>query len=331
MDNVGISSAIVEPVARALAELGYVPPPLPANHGIVAGDSADAVLDDSSVTLGDPAIGLTIAQRIPIGALGDLDYALCTSRTLREGLARLARFYGLTTQRVKLVLVEENDAARLVFTRMPPLTHSPHWLEFASAMIAGRIRLTLGLQNAFADASFVHPAPANRVAHDAFFRTVHFSSAQDRLTFPRELLDRPLRTMSAALASALDVKLKQLEPTMTTRAPFLAAMRTAIVELLDLRETGLVATAARLRSTPRTLQRQLKELGTSHREMLDEIRRERALKLLEQGKIISEVSVALGFSEPSAFFRAFRRWTGTSPRGSVKPRVRKTKGSEAGQ
>jgi AraC-like DNA-binding protein len=315
----GISTAVIEPVARVLGELGYVASGFTADRGIVVGDAADAILEDASKKLGDQALGLTIAQRIPIGGLGDLDYGLCTSTTLREGLARLVRFYGLATQRVSLAMQLGPPHAELVFTRQPPLTHSRHWVEFATAVISVRIRETLGTAIPFENVSFSHPAPTDQTAHDAFFgRHVDFSASHDRLSFSSDLLDRPLLTTSAALAGVLDVKMKQLEPLMGARPPFLTVARTAVVELLDLRETGLAATSARLSTTPRTFQRQLRDHGTSHRELLDDVRRERALHLLEQGKIISEVSIALGFSEPSAFFRAFRRWTGASPREIMK-------------
>jgi AraC-like DNA-binding protein len=315
----GISTAVIEPVSRVLGELGYAPKELPIERGILVGDVADATLEDAANKLGDLALGLTIAQRIPIGGLGDLDYGLCTSTSLREGFARLVRFYGLATQRVKLTMDEGPSSANLVFTRTPPFTHSRHWVEFATAIISVRIRETLGMAIPFEHVSFVHDAPPDTSVHDAFFgRTVNFSAPQDRLSFSSELLDRPLLTTSAALAGVLDIKMKQLEPLMIARPPFLVVARTAVVELLDSKETGLAATSARLSTTPRTFQRQLRDHGTSHRELLDDVRRERALRLLEQGKIISEVSVALGFSEPSAFFRAFRRWTGASPREIMK-------------
>jgi AraC-like DNA-binding protein len=316
---VGISTAVVEPVARVLGELGYVASGLPVEHGIVTGDIADAIFEDAAKKLGDHALGLTVAQRIPIGGLGDLDYALCTSTTLREGLARLVRFYGLATQRVMVTMNEGPPFVELVFARTPPLTHSRHWVEFATAIIAVRSRETLGIAMPFENISFVHDPPPDRKTHEAFFgRPVDFSASDDRLSFSTDFLDRPLLTTSAALAGVLDIKMKQLEPSMVARPPFLALARNAVVELLDIKETGLAATSARLSTTPRTFQRQLREHGTSHRELLDDVRRERALRLLEQGKIISEVSVALGFSEPSAFFRAFRRWTGASPREIMK-------------
>jgi len=74
------------------------------------------------------------------------------------------------------------------------------------------------------------------------------------------------------------------------------------------------ATARRLGVGPRTLQRQLRERGTSFRDVLESVRRELALAYVRQGKFdAAEVGFLLGFSRPSAFYRAFRRWTGGTP------------------
>jgi AraC-like DNA-binding protein len=64
---------------------------------------------------------------------------------------------------------------------------------------------------------------------------------------------------------------------------------------------------------PRSLQRRLREGGTSYRELVDTIRHQRAIDLMRRGLSIGVVAEHLGFSEPRAFRRAFRRWTGLVP------------------
>jgi AraC-like DNA-binding protein len=77
---------------------------------------------------------------------------------------------------------------------------------------------------------------------------------------------------------------------------------------------ALTTTAANLAVSPRTLQRRLREEGTSFGQLLDELRREFALRLLRDRKLaVYEVAFLLGYAEPSTFHRAFRRWTGLSP------------------
>jgi AraC-like DNA-binding protein len=71
--------------------------------------------------------------------------------------------------------------------------------------------------------------------------------------------------------------------------------------------------AKRLGLTARSLQRRLQDEGTSFQALRDETRRSLADRYLGQGLSVAEISFLLGFSEPSAFFRAFKRWTGLTP------------------
>jgi AraC-like DNA-binding protein len=78
---------------------------------------------------------------------------------------------------------------------------------------------------------------------------------------------------------------------------------------------SLERVAEHLGLSARTLQRKLQDLGTTHNELVDQIRHELATRYLaEKEMAICEVAYLLGFSEPSSFHRAFKRWTGTTPK-----------------
>lgn len=318
----GISASIVGPVLGALEAAGVdlraLGATVDATDEVVQGSSADRWLDLAAERLGDSALGLTLARRIPIGGLGLVDYALCTSATLRDALERVSRHYGVATQRVKLSIVERGDESALLFQRHPGVSHSRHWMEFSFAILTERARQTLGLDVSLRRVSFRHDPPPRVDAHDAFFRTdVRFSASEDCLCFPRDLLDAHLRTAASSLAEVLDARMPAAQPSAEAGAPdpFLWRVREAIGELLGERDASLESAAARLRTSTRTLQRELLRRGTSHKELLDSVRRERAQALLTAGTMtVAEVATRLAYSEPSAFFRAFRRWTGTSPR-----------------
>jgi AraC-like DNA-binding protein len=77
---------------------------------------------------------------------------------------------------------------------------------------------------------------------------------------------------------------------------------------------SLRETARRLAMTPRTLQRRLRAQGISHRELVERLRKQRAIELLTNTALrIEAVAAAIGFSDAAAFHRAFRRWTGVAP------------------
>jgi AraC-like DNA-binding protein len=314
----GISQEIVHGVGRALAELGYAPRAA-VSGSYVAGSVADGIFDDAAKQLKDEALGVHLAQRIPIGALGQLDYLLCTSASLRVALTRVAKYYGVVTQRVRLELVEEPPRALLVFTRQPGVAQSRHWVEFPFSIITARIRQTLGEPVELIAVELSHEAPKIQAVHDAFFGVpVTFSAPRDAISFPSRLLELPLATAAESLAQVLETRMQELEP---KRDLLLDQVRHAVLELLDRGQVGLKPTAAKLARSARTLQRELQQRGTSHQAIVDELRAKRALTLLEAPNTnVTEVSWKLGFSEPSAFFRAFRRWTGTTPAAALASR-----------
>ncbi len=314
--ELGISGQIVGPVVRALEAAGVDTARLALEAGpTVLGARADAIFDAAAAQLGDPAVALTLAARLPIGSLGILDYALCTSSCLGDAIRRVAKYYSVVTERVTLTVVEEGERASLLFERKAGAGHSRHWAEFASAMIALRIRQTLGRPSPLARVTFAHGAPASTAAHDAFFGVpVEWDAPGDRLELEASLLALPLLTAASSLAEALEDRMREIAPAPGAPDPLVVRVRVAVAELLDARETTLDAAAARVHLTRRTLQRELKARGTSHTILLDEVRRERALRLLADGALsVTEVAYRLGLSEPSAFFRSFRRWTGVSP------------------
>lgn len=318
--SVGISSEIAAPVLEALTELGLASDTLlPAYTTVLAQnhlrhEMADSGLDVAAALLSDDAVGLTVASRIPVGVLGVLDYALCTSSVLRDGLRRLVRYYGIATQRSTLRLVVDPPRALLVVGRGEGISYGRHGVEFALAMIAQRMRQTLGVPVAFNEVAFAHGPPAATSRHEEFFGTrVRFSSPPDRLVFASELLDLPLRTAASALAELLEIKLRELAMAAHADA-LLVRTHEAVGDLLDAGDIALDSLAQRLALSRRSLQRELRARGTSHREILHGIRRERALGLLALGTLsVEEVAAELAFTDASAFYRAFRRWTNTSP------------------
>jgi AraC-like DNA-binding protein len=93
-----------------------------------------------------------------------------------------------------------------------------------------------------------------------------------------------------------------------------AALRRALLSRIAQGETEIEAVARSLATSVRSLQRRLSAAGTSYQEVLDSTRRDGASRYLDDRTLsIGEVAYLLGYSEPAAFHRAFRRWNGTTP------------------
>jgi AraC-like DNA-binding protein len=145
---------------------------------------------------------------------------------------------------------------------------------------------------------------------ERYGRPVRFGCDRDALVLDRAALLRPLPLADSALSEYFLAQLEELTPPTT----WSGRVAGEIERVLGSESPTLPDAARVLGVSPRTLQRQLSAEGTSFQELVAETRRRLAEELLGDGlHSISEVAFMLGFSEPSAFHRAFRRWTGTTP------------------
>jgi AraC-like DNA-binding protein len=157
------------------------------------------------------------------------------------------------------------------------------------------------------------PPPANVAPlREAFGAPLRFGADRMVLVFPVADLARPLATADALLHQMMSERIAELE----TMAPegLAGEVRQWLRAMVFAADCTPRVMAARLGMPLRTLNRRLAEQGTSARVLRDEVRRDTACHLLAQtAKTAGEVGRLLGYTEPAAFSRAFRRWTGRAP------------------
>lgn len=165
--------------------------------------------------------------------------------------------------------------------------------------------------------SYPLPRPAEPSRHEAYFECpVAWGTPELEIAFDATLLDRQLPRSDAQLAGYLCRRVDELVARLPAEKSFADRARRTIGELLARGEARLGAVASRLAVSERTLHRHLADEGTGFSELVEQARRERAQLLLEDRALsASEVAFLLGYAEPAAFFRAFKRWTGQTPEG----------------
>lgn len=162
---------------------------------------------------------------------------------------------------------------------------------------------------------FSHQVAGDLAArHRVFFASpVHFGDTVTELVFSRDALNAPLTSADPHLLEILLPAADERRNRPTPPQLFADQVRRAISATLGQEDVPLESVARRLGMTGRSLQRHLKEEGTSFQQVRDAMRLELAERYLGKGMSLAEISFLLGFSEPSAFFRAFKRWTGLTP------------------
>jgi AraC-like DNA-binding protein len=192
---------------------------------------------------------------------------------------------------------------------------SPAFYEWIGAHFVLTSRRLTGLDLVPLMMGFQHPKPKDLSAYDRLFRApLRFDQPINEMGLDAACLQYPLMQADLGLGIVLDHYAEELLAKLPQAESFLDSVRRIISRGLRGGDPSLAVIAKQLGYAPRTLQRKLQESGTSYYTLLDEMRRELSIYYLQEEHIaISEVAFLLGFSETSAFHRAFRRWVGVSP------------------
>lgn len=274
---------------------------------------------EAAALAGDECFGIHLCERLTVDGLGPLGFAVRSSATLGDAYQRVIRYLRLLVHGPVLELRLDGDVARLRH-RPPPTGPAPsrHAVEFLLGNMIMLARRNVDPSLTPRAVSLRHAA-ASRIDsyHPLFGRNVRFQQEHDELVLDREHLTREHRNAEPSLASVLDQHLTSLlarAPADGGDGPFLERVDAALAAELEHGEPTLAAVASRLHMSPRTLQRRLRDEGTSLSDRLDRTREALATRLLgEPTRSIGEVAFLLGFAEVSTFHRAFKRWTGLTP------------------
>jgi AraC-like DNA-binding protein len=276
-----------------------------------------ALLDAAADAAGDRFLGVHLAQRLPRGAYGVVEYTCRTAPTIRDALGRIVRYVGLLNELV-VVSVEERGGAAIVEHRIPgePLCVGRHGNEFFITMLLSGARTVAAAPCVPSRAWFAHPQPDDvSVLLEALGTTrVRFGAGSNGVELPAEVLDLPLPGHDPALLALLDRQAEQALGGLPAASRLVAQVRRRIRDTLGEEPPTLEGVAAGLAMSPRTLQRRLADDGVRFQALLDEVRRELALDYVrDRRRPLGEIAYLLGYAELSPFLRAFKRWTGKTP------------------
>jgi AraC-like DNA-binding protein len=280
----------------------------------------DAIWRAADEALADDDLGVHLAERgVSAASFGVVGYLVRASKTVGEALARAQQFHRLVKDRSRLEIVASPAGAMVIDA--PELYRAPWPRAIAELTIANYVHLSRawsGVRIVPREVRFQHARPRDTHELERFFGCkLRFEQRDNALVLPREVLDLPLATsepeLGAYLESAAAARLEQLP------APRLIdEVRGAIGDELRTGDVDIERVARRIGVTPRSLQRRLRDEGTSYRELIDAIRHKRAIDLMQRGVSFGDIAEHLGFSEARAFRRAFRRWTGLVPSAVVR-------------
>ncbi|HLK37969.1 MAG TPA: AraC family transcriptional regulator ligand-binding domain-containing protein [Polyangiaceae bacterium] len=265
---------------------------------------------------GDPDLGLKAAEAMPLGGGGALDYAMHTASSIREASEVGARHSPLFNDALGVQIDVRGPSAILRVDIAPPVpravtdfTLAVWYRNYLRAPLADAPKL---------ECWFSHSRPSNTNEYERTFGTagLRFGAPFSGFAFAREWLDAPLPGSDPALHALLCEHVALMLEQLPQRRTVAARVREIALRDLLRGSPNVVTVARQLRMSARTLGRRLQTEGTSFTALLDDLRRELALRHVGGNHAeLSEIAFRLGFAHVEAFHRAFRRWTGETPLG----------------
>ncbi len=266
---------------------------------------------------GDPCIGLDVVDEINPAIYQSLGIALICSSSLRDFLQRYARFFAVISTLEQAQYEEYPDHATIVDRAV--VDYSPTTIGcHADAFAAFTLKFVRMIYQPDYSPSGVHlawtpPEDQQHRYHEVFGCPIEFGQETSAVLFPIEDLDNPLAGANPDLALHNDnLALTVLERLQELDLPTKVYAR--LIEYLPSGHCSRERVARSLAMSESAFQKKLKLAGTSYQEVLDRTRNELAQHHLANGVTVDEAAYLLGFTDTSNFIRAFKRWTGTTPR-----------------
>lgn len=319
-------ATFVLPVAQALRLQGIEPIDVIEGAGI---DPAAVINPDRRIPLsnmqslmrecveitGDEAFGLLAAEQLQPQVLHGLGLAWLASDTVYDGLRRTVRFCTFMATQADITLEEEGPFVHLNLGETTlPEEGVPAVADFTVGMLVRMCQLTLGqfIAPVRIELERAEPEAPERWEYMLSSR-VQFDSSVSRMTWSLSDILEPLATGNPALAKINDEQTQAYLDSLLSPS----ISREVAIKILEFLADGppnQQQIADAMNVSNRTLQRKLKDEGTSFMDLLSDTRLQLARRYLgHPGRSVVETAYLLGFSEPSTFSRAFKRWTGSSP------------------
>ena len=298
-----------------LLEVGISPSLLEAQQARVSTAQYGALWRSIAQALDDEFFGLD-SRRMKLGSFAMLCRAVVHCTTLEKALRRALRFYGLLLDDFGAALSRRGDTAKIALDDRTPHTSQRVFAhEALLIMLYGLACWLIGRRIPILLTEFAYPEPAHSAEYRIMYSSrLSFGQPNTAITFDSEYLDQPVIQDEQSVKEFLRIIPENILVKYKNTNSLTAKIRRRLRQTLPHELPDFEVLARELHTASATLRRRLHEEGESYQSIKDQLRRDVAITYLSHSdRSVTDIALELGFAEPSAFHRAFKKWTGASP------------------
>lgn len=274
------------------------------------------IVENSLRLTQDPLLGIKHGQGLSISSHGFVGFAAMAADDLGQALSLAIRYARTRTLLADIRFHKEDDSAVIQVTRLASMPDTfPFVVEnIISSFVVVASFLVSQQEELSVIIKLAHSPQADLAEYERLFGApVLFNQPYNQICLPEFMLEVPVSTANVISRGLAETECEKLLAELDHGHDLVTKIRHQLEKMQAFPTLPVMANA--LNSSPRTMNRQLAQLNTSYQHTLDEARREKAIELLDNTNFsIEEISINLGYNDPSNFGRAFRRWLGQSPR-----------------
>lgn len=327
-NNQRIAARTATFIAADLRRRGLIVDPLLRETGLRDADIADPesrvpyhallrLIERAAAVTGDASYGLQLGARRDPRDGGLLGFVMINSATLLDGLTNLQRYQRVLGAGEDVEIEQAGPTVTLRFRETDPaLRGQRHNSDYIAAMLVRACRDMTRKRIAPIRARFIHSRPKVAVAYAAHLGCpVEFAAEWDTLVFSAETMRLPVVGADARLLKVLEESCRRLLGPAQARTDLLHHVRAVLLDSIGREPPRLAAVAEALKLSPKSLERRLRARRTSFSQLVDGVRSELSRQWLRDTDLtLDQIAYLAGYTATAAWLRAFKRWTGTTPK-----------------
>lgn len=263
---------------------------------------------------GKVELGLLVAERFQLADLDLLGYMMRCSESLLSGLDAVVRHGRLLGDTAAFGMQRDGVNVLLSFGLSGGHTFEPEAADYLAAIMFLAVRELSGGTALPLEVRLPRPRPRCAQFFRNWFRApVHFGVECAQLAYTKHSLSTAPAHSDPRLARLLERNAEAILHSLPPTNNLLDRVRSEIARSLTDNTVTLARVARSCGLSDRTLRRRVQRSGLRFRELVEEVRREHALTMIEGEAGVTAIALQLGYNDPASFSRAFRRWTGVTP------------------